>query len=493
TGGGAALNVLFMDAAGNVVSGPTVVATPGVVPGGGSMAACANANGFMLVYDGVPTGLVNRSVYYIIYSLTGTVVSSGTASTLTGFDNTRPRCATSTHGNFAIVWLQRSFPNTTGVMLRRYSANGTAIDASEFRVDNAAQSLGRMDGPDVGYWPSGRLVVAWHDGDFNAAAGVGLTPDGFGQGILGRWFENNLQALTNNVVLSSTTANDQFECLVSVDDRNRCMFAWCGDLTTNLVDAWCRAYDDTGMPLDASDINLTPTNTTSDQLAMSIDGSSNGEFIVTWMDAVSSLGQPAPRVSYARLSQQRSIVQTSFVETAGSTSQGQFFARTGCDQYGNFTVAYQLQDGTSLGSTTACGVVLKAFKRNMIALSASQVPLGGGVSVLIDSPSDANNIYVVGLAAGGGPTPVDSRTLKLSNDALLNFVLGPGLSNNNGVFFNFAGVLSSTGTTSLPGILVPNVPSLVGVTLHVAFVTGGGFALPSGVNTVSDSVTLTII
>jgi hypothetical protein len=61
------------------------------------------------------------------------------------------------------------------------------------------------------------------------------------------------------------------------------------------------------------------------------------------------------------------------------------------------------------------------------------------------------------------------------------------------VFFNFAGVLSSAGTTNLPGILVPNLPSLSGLTLHLAFVTGGGFSLPSGINTISDSVTLTVL
>jgi hypothetical protein len=378
-------------------------------------------------------------------------------------------------------------------MLRRFGPGGAALDVTEVRVDNPMQSVGSMNAPDVAYWPSGRLLIAWHDGDFGAAAGVGNTPDGFGQGVVGRWFDSNLVALTGNVVLSTTTANDQFEPVVKADDRNRCMVAWCGDLTANLVDCWCRTFDDLGNAIDPQDTNLSPTNTVSDQLAQGIASTSNGEWFVTWMDAVSSSGQAAPRVSYARMSQQRTILQSGFVEPGGLSTQAQYFCRVSSDQYGNFNVAYQLQDGIGLGATIATGVVRKSYKRNMIALSSPTVTLGGGVSITLDSPSDGGNVYVLGIAAGPGPTPLDTRTLKLTNDILLQFIIGPGLLNNNGVFFNFAGVLSSAGTTNLPGILVPNLPSLSGLTLHLAFVTGGGFSLPSGINTISDSVTLTVL
>lgn len=491
TATGTTLNVVFYNASGAIISGPAAV--PGTPANLGSVSVAASRHGYMLVYDGAQTGGANRNIFYIIYSLAGAQLASGQANVLTSFDNTRPRCVANNQGDFAIAWIQRSFPNSTGVMVRRFNVSGAAIDPGEVRADNPAQSFSRMDACDVGYWPSGKLIVVWHDGEFNAAPSASNSPDGFGQAILGRWFDSNLQPLTANVVMNNTTANDQFEPLVRTDERNRCIVGWCGDFTANLVDAWCRAFDDAGNALDAQDLNLTPTNTASDQLLMGVAGTSSGEWVLTWMDAVSSVGQPAPRVSYARLSQQRTVIQSAFIQPGGLSTEGQFFPRVGSDEYGNFIVAYQFQEGTSLGSTSAAGLQTRRYKRNMISMSTTQPTLGAGVSILLDSPSDGGNIYLLGMAAGAGPTPIDSRTLKLTNDILLQFVIGPGLVNNNGVFFNFAGTLSAAGTTNLPGLIVPNVPSLVGTTLHVAFVTGGGFSLPSGINTISDSATITIM
>ena len=492
--GSQVLNVAFLDASGALISGPSPLALGGSTPWSVDVAAASNT--FMLVVDAtVPAG-TRRDILFYRFTSTGTALNNGIVNTQFLLDYFRPRVGGNVMGDFAVTFgaLDPSipFPNSAGIFVRRYDSTGAAIDAAPYVVSDPGNNFSRMDAPDVGIWPDRKVVVVWHDGIFGSGAGAANGPDGFGQAVVGRWYDSAMSPVTGVLVLTQTTANDQFEPLVATDDRDRCLVAWCGDVAPSLVDAWCRRFDSTGTALDTTDTNLSSSNTSSDQLVQGIAGTSNGEWIVTWQDVSSSLGQSAPRPSFTRLTQQGTIIESAFIETGGSSTEGMFFPRVSCDEYGNFIVAWQVQTGPVLGASAGSGVRVRSYKRNMISVSSTTPPVGGAISVFVDSPSDANNIYVVGLSGGNGPTPIDTRQLKLTYDSLLQFILNSGLNNTNGVFYNLAGTLDASGTTNLPGIFIPNLPSLSGVTVYLSFATGGGFSLPSGVNTISDGISITI-
>ena len=368
--GNQTLNVAFLDASGNVAVAPAVISVGTLLPG--LVEVAATPAGFLLTFDAVAAlGQFERNVYYRFYDLAGTQVAAGQANTISALSAEAPRCAGNANGDYAVVWVRRnvfaSFPNAQEVWVRRFDSLGNPVDATEVRVDDPAVGFGGMGGTSVGLWPSGRLVVTWQDGTNGTTPGP-ASPDGHGQGVYARWFDATLTPTTAPIVANTTTAFDQFEPLVRCDDRNRCLIGWCGDSSAVLVDAWVRAFDDQGTALDAADQNLTPMNTASDQFLQSVSGTSNGEWVATWVDSLSTLGEPAPRGGWARLAQNRSLIETGTTSSGGSANQGFMFPRAGCDQWGNFILVWQVQTPATGGATTM-GIDYRRFARNMITVT----------------------------------------------------------------------------------------------------------------------------
>ena len=90
--------------------------------------------------------------------------------------------------------------------------------------------------------------------------------------------------------------------------------------------------------------------------------------------------------------------------------------------------------------------------------------------------------YQVGTSLGDGPTPIGSRTLKLSLDDLLLVTVNGWLPS---VFRNYAGVLDASGKARAD-IVIVNDTRLVGTRLHTAFLTLDANA-PFGVKSISDT------
>ena len=125
---------------------------------------------------------------------------------------------------------------------------------------------------------------------------------------------------------------------------------------------------------------------------------------------------------------------------------------------------------------------------NAAASSCANLTPGASFSILLDSPSDGNAPYVLACSAGLGPTPIDTRTLRLDLDILFDLSVFQG---GAGIFNNFLGTLGANGTTSAPSVVVPTLPQLSGVTLYFAFATGRT-GTPNGINTISDTASITI-
>lgn len=490
------LNVTFLDRTGATVSGPTALNLGGLNPV--ECDTAATPTGFMVAFDADTAATVGfRDVHFRTFDLTGTQTGSGQANaTLTSLDEARPKCDGNFSGDYAIVWARRGAffaAPSQGIYARRFDNAGIPIDVTEIRIDDPTNLFfSEQDGPNVGLWNSGRLVFAWTDGAFGAAASTTNSPDGHGAGIVARWFDATMAPVTAPTVACDTTTYDQFEALIAVDDRDGCTIGWCGDTLPTLVNAWIRRWDDAGNARDPNDLNITPGNFSSSQFLMGLGMASNGEIVASWHDQTSTTGQPAPRAGWARFDQNRNQYESGLFESGGSANEAHWLPRLDCDQYGNFYAAWQVAT-LPFNPNNNVQIRGRRYERNMLTFTTNTPAIGGFTSVFIDSPADPNAPYLIGVSGGNGPFFIGSRTVGLTMDDLLTYTTSGGGGQAGPIFYNLAGTLDSTGSTSLPGVILPNYPPIQGLTVYFAFATGNGPASVGGINTIGKAQAVTIL
>jgi len=121
-------------------------------------------------------------------------------------------------------------------------------------------------------------------------------------------------------------------------------------------------------------------------------------------------------------------------------------------------------------------------------LEVSGTPRPAGTIILaLTATGDAALPYQVGTSLGTGPIPIDTRKLDLSPDGLLMVTVGGYWPS---IFSGYRGVIDSKGQAQA-AIHIPNIPALIGVRLHSAFVTLD-FAAPSGIKSISNTFMFSI-
>ncbi len=96
-------------------------------------------------------------------------------------------------------------------------------------------------------------------------------------------------------------------------------------------------------------------------------------------------------------------------------------------------------------------------------------------------------VNITGLSLGKGPIPIDSRQFGLSPDTLLVLSISGALG---GLFPGFRGTMSKTGRAKA-SLHLPKLTSLIGVTMHTAFVTLHAQS-PSGIRSISNTASFRI-
>jgi hypothetical protein len=121
-------------------------------------------------------------------------------------------------------------------------------------------------------------------------------------------------------------------------------------------------------------------------------------------------------------------------------------------------------------------------------ISASGAPRPGGAITLDLVAIEVQSLqYQVGSSFGTGPIAIDTRQIDLGPDALLTVSVS-GLWPS--IFSGYRGVIDSKGRAQA-AIHIPNIPALIGIHLHSAFVTLDP-AAPSGIRSISNTETFTI-
>jgi hypothetical protein len=112
---------------------------------------------------------------------------------------------------------------------------------------------------------------------------------------------------------------------------------------------------------------------------------------------------------------------------------------------------------------------------------------GGAIRFALTANDDAGLPYLVASSFGLGPIAVDTRKIGLSPDALLLVSVGGLLPS---VFVGYQGVIDAKGQAKA-SIHIPNIPALIGLRLHSAFVTLSPSA-PSGIKSISNTFSFSI-
>ncbi len=121
-------------------------------------------------------------------------------------------------------------------------------------------------------------------------------------------------------------------------------------------------------------------------------------------------------------------------------------------------------------------------------LSLSAPPTIGTIkSINLSSPADPNAGFVCAVSMGSTPGIAlpDLRVIPLNADSLLFMSLTPA----NGVLANNIATLSSAGT-ALVNFTIPNLPSLIGLTVQAAFVVAAP-GTTTGISTISPALPIT--
>jgi hypothetical protein len=113
--------------------------------------------------------------------------------------------------------------------------------------------------------------------------------------------------------------------------------------------------------------------------------------------------------------------------------------------------------------------------------------IGGTITLHLLAPGDRNHPYQLGSSFGTGPIPFDTRKLNLSPDVLLA-ISSSGFWPT--IFQGYRGIINNKGQAQA-AIHIPNVPALIGVRLHSAFVTLDP-AAPSGIRSISNTFSFSI-
>jgi hypothetical protein len=122
-------------------------------------------------------------------------------------------------------------------------------------------------------------------------------------------------------------------------------------------------------------------------------------------------------------------------------------------------------------------------------LTSSGTPRPGSAVSLNLAAIEARGLpYQMGTSVGPGPIKVDTRTIGLSVDGLIEISVGGKWPH---VFQGYAGRLDSQGKATAK-IVIPNMAALVGQKLYSAFVTLDS-TWPSGIRSISETRVIQIV
>jgi hypothetical protein len=300
----------------------------------------------------------------------------------------------------------------------------------------------------------GTVFVSWID--FGGYGGAGT-----GTNIFARLFSPTLQPKEPQEfpVNTNTLAGEQREPKSAGDGLGRFVVTWEDRQTdANGIDIYARRYDESGAPLGPE----WQVNTTSigDQVFPAVSCDWVGNFVICWEDRSTA----------------SSVVKAQRYDAHGAPLGGEFAVHQpvgGSEGYPDVeqdwagqTVAFVYDTPDATGKTD---VGERRWTFAPVTQLGTASP-GGSFGLQLDLPGGAGFYRLVLLALGtqpGLPLP-DGRTLELSYDPLLSFVLSA--PDGGGAFSGFTGPLDASATATA-NISLPANGALSGLVLQASVMT----------------------
>jgi cysteine-rich repeat protein len=190
------------------------------------------------------------------------------ANTTTEWDQQRADVASTTAGQFAVVWVSW-FQDLygTGIYGRLFDGSGEPMTA-EFAVN--ADVPYEQRSPVVAMSQNGRIVVAWES----------LQQDGDEEGVYARVFDISAIPVTGEFRVNQTTAGRQGDIDVATDMHGEFVIVWSSSSPAVNRDIMARRYAPDGTPL--TDEFVVHTYLTNNQTDPRIAMTEDGRFVVVW-------------------------------------------------------------------------------------------------------------------------------------------------------------------------------------------------------------------
>lgn len=224
------------------------------------------AGNFVVTWSGYTAG--SWDVYAQRYNAAG-VAQGGEFRVHTGSDDDQrdSRVAMDSAGNFVVTW-SNDAAGAWDVYARRYNAAGVAL-GGEFRANTT--TAGDQRAPAIGMNAAGNLVIAWSS----------FQEDGSNWGVYARQYNIAGVALGNPFLVNTTTVSAQKEASVAMDASGNFAISWSSRHQDN--SGWgvfFKRYNALGLALTGEVlVNMT---TADDQVQSAVAMDADGSFIITW-------------------------------------------------------------------------------------------------------------------------------------------------------------------------------------------------------------------
>lgn len=323
--------------------------------------AMANDGSFLVVWHSDQSS--NSDIYARHFNASGVADSDEFRVNVSTTDLQRfPSVSTDGLGRYVIVWESTASGNldVVGQVLNNTWATPITPDI----VINTSTS-GSQERAAVSMNPSGNFVVAWTNSN----------GDGSGDGVYAQRFDITGAKVGGEFLINQTTANNQGQADVALDDFGGFVVTWQDDM--NGGDVFFRRYNSAGVAITGETrVHAASTNL---QGQASTDFDSRGNFVISWTDR----NQDGNGFGvYARRFSSSGIALANEFQVNTTTTGSQSFSNIAVRPNGDFVVAWE---GNGVGD--ADGVFLQRYTTRITTTE------GGGTAsfqVVLDSAPTAD-------------------------------------------------------------------------------------------------------
>ncbi|HSM14051.1 MAG TPA: hypothetical protein VLA66_08270, partial [Thermoanaerobaculia bacterium] len=315
-------------------------------------------------------------------------------------------------GSFVVVWYSRGSAGTdqdsASIQARRFAADGTPLDPAEFQVNS--YTTGWQIEPDVEILADGSFVVSWTSyGSFGS--------DDWYESVQARRFAADGTPLDPiEFQVNAFTPLDQYAPRIDSDPAGNFVVAWTSRVTSGddtHIGVQARRFAADGTPLDPIEFQVN-TFTPSGQLNADVAANAEGDFVVTFQTATSAGADQDGSVQARRYRADGTPVDATEFQLNAYTTSKQAFVKVDSVPEGDFIAVWSSR-GSFGNDQSYESIQARRFGRPTIPVTSLSGGTGGPGCTLRDAITAANS----GAATGGCAAGNEGAVVELPDGATI--------------------------------------------------------------------------